>query len=301
MFFYNYIFGGMFIVFVVPILLGFPIASQQMHILKRKALSYVEGTPQECAKEKISIDGAMKHLFERVSTLPVHKILAEALNQQLGSLELEELKKSFKDEGTLVELVDDPNPLASLYTSQEHLEHEQWVVNFVDALSGKKMKLLDKEPVTAEWLAQEQADAVKFVCGMEDAVCAVRGIAGAGKTTMLKELHHHLEKAGHKLLYLAPTASAVDVLKSEGFLNATTVSAYLAKSNTEIEEEWRKAVIVIDESGLKSTKQGYETLRLAHKNWQRVVLVGDSKQHVSVEAGDFLRLLETHSKMKSNE
>ncbi len=254
-------------------------------------------------KEKISLNHAAKHLFERESTLPSHKILAEALNQSLGSLELSNLKKV--NEASLVQLVDDPNPLVSLYTSKEHLEHEKWAVNFVDALSGKKQKLLDMEPITSEWLAKEQADAVKFVCSMRDAVCAVRGIAGAGKTTMLKELHGHLEAAHHKMLYLAPTASAVEVLKSEGFLNAMTVSEYLSKSAFEaeanVQNSWHKAVIVIDESGLKSTKQGYEVLKLAHKNLQRVVLVGDSKQHVSVEAGDFLRLLETHSKMKSNE
>jgi len=249
-------------------------------------------------KEKFALEAASEHLFERVTSLPSHKILAEALNQQLGFLELEELKTTFLKDTSLVQLVDDPHPLASLYTTKEHLEHEEWAVNFVNASCGRRPKLLVEEPITSDWLAKEQSDAVKFVCGMKDAVCAVRGIAGAGKTTMLKELHGHLEGAGHQMLYLAPTASAVDVLRSEGFLNATTVSEYLAKAN---QEPWHHAVIVIDESGLKSTKQGYEVLKLAQSRWQRVVLVGDSKQHVSVEAGDFLRLLETHSKMKSNE
>lgn len=268
---------------------------------KIEAIKVNEIQNRASRKENIAIDSAVEHLFERASTLSSHQILAEALNQRLGSLELEELKKelsNFKKEASLVELLSDPNPLASLYTSKEHFEHETWAVNFVNASCGRRPKLLVEEPVTSDWLAKEQSDAVKFVCGMKDAVCAVRGIAGAGKTTMLKELNGHLEGAGHQMLYLAPTASAVDVLRSEGFLNATTVSEYLAKAN---QEPWHHSIIVIDESGLKSTKQGYEVLKLAQSKWQRVVLVGDSKQHVSVEAGDFLRLLETHSKMKSNE
>jgi conjugative relaxase-like TrwC/TraI family protein len=281
-----------------------------LSFLKISALKKVEemkvredGATQNVAsrKEAIALESAMSHLFERSSTLSNHQILAEALNQQLGFVELEELKKEVSNvqkEGSLLELLSDPNPLASLYTSKEHFEHETWAVNFVNASCGKRPKLLFEEPVASEWLAKEQSDAVKFICGMKDAVCAVRGIAGAGKTTMLKELHGHLEKERHQLLYLAPTASAVDVLKKEGFLNATTVSEYLAKAE---QEPWHHAVIVIDESGLKSTKQGYEVLKLAQARWQRIVLVGDSKQHVSVEAGDFLRLLETHSKMKSNE
>ncbi len=36
-------------------------------------------------------------------------------------------------------------------------------------------------------------------------------------------------------------------------------------------------------------------LRLAQKHDMRVIFVGDVRQHVSVEAGDFLRVLETHS------
>jgi len=268
---------------------------------KVESMKISEISNRASRKEIIALESAMDHLFERSSTLSKHQLLAEALNQRLGFVELEELKKevsNLQKEGYLLELVSDPNPLVSLYTSKEHFEHETWAVNFVNASCGKRPKLLFEEPVTSEWLAKEQSDAVKFICGMKDAVCAVRGIAGAGKTTMLKELHGRLTKERHQLLYLAPTASAVDVLKKEGFLNATTVSEYLAKAE---QEPWHHAVIVIDESGLKSTKQGYEVLKLAQTRWQRIVLVGDSKQHVSVEAGDFLRLLETHSKMKSNE
>lgn len=52
-----------------------------------------------------------------------------------------------------------------------------------------------------------------------------------------------------------------------------------------------------DEAGLKSNRQGAELLRLAQKHEMRVLLVGDVRQHVSVEAGDFLRVLEAHSKL----
>jgi len=64
---------------------------------------------------------------------------------------------------------------------------------------------------------------------------------------------------------------------------------------------YAQAVIIIDEAGLQSSKQGAEALALAQKHRQRVVFVGDSRQHVSVEAGDFLRILETHSKLESRE
>ena len=55
------------------------------------------------------------------------------------------------------------------------------------------------------------------------------------------------------------------------------------------------AVLVVDEAGLASNAQGAEILRLAETHGMRVVFIGDSKQHTSVEAGDFLRVLEKHS------
>ena len=60
----------------------------------------------------------------------------------------------------------------------------------------------------------------------------------------------------------------------------------------------RRAVVICDEAGLKSNRQGAELLRLAQKHDLRVLLVGDVRQHVSVEAGDFLRVLETHSQLR---
>ena len=124
----------------------------------------------------------------------------------------------------------------------------------------------------------------------------IRGVAGAGKTTMLQELERHLAAAGHKLLYPAPTASAVDVLRAEGFVSAMTVAAYLTRTQSgQVPPAWQEAVVVVDEAGLSSNHQGAALLKIAEVAKQRVVLVGDSRQHSSVDAGDFMRVLEAHS------
>ena len=84
------------------------------------------------------------------------------------------------------------------------------------------------------------------------------------------------------------------MLRNEGFAQATTVEDFLR--NAEKRGGLRNAVVICDEAGLKSNRQGAELFRLAHKHNMRVLLVGDVRQHVSVEAGDFLRVLEAHSK-----
>jgi ATP-dependent exoDNAse (exonuclease V) alpha subunit len=100
---------------------------------------------------------------------------------------------------------------------------------------------------------------------------------------------------GRRVHYVAPTAAAAKVLQAEGFGNATTVEDFL--QNVSRRESLSEAVVICDEAGLKSNRQGAELLRLAQKYRMRVIFVGDVRQHVSVEAGDFLRVLETHSKL----
>jgi ATP-dependent exoDNAse (exonuclease V) alpha subunit len=85
------------------------------------------------------------------------------------------------------------------------------------------------------------------------------------------------------------------VLQGEGFHNATTVEEFLR--NVSKREPLKGAVVICDEAGLKSNRQGADLLHLAQQNNARVLLVGDVRQHVSVEAGDFLRVLETHNQL----
>jgi len=115
------------------------------------------------------------------------------------------------------------------------------------------------------------------------------------KATTLREVQRALNEAGRDVFAITPTASAARVLRKEGFGQAITVEDFLR--NAESRGGLQNAIVICDEAGLKSNRQGEELLRLAQKHNIRVLLVGDVRQHVSVEAGDFLRVLEAHSKL----
>jgi conjugative relaxase-like TrwC/TraI family protein len=278
---------------------------RQLDTLKDAALR--RGPVQEAAgdgsdgggRETDALAAAAAHRFERASVLKGHEILAEALNVGLGRLRLDRLKAQAQaGAGGLVALGRAENTLSVEFATARGVSLEKWAVGLVNRTQGTCAALVAGNIPVAEWLADEQKRAVRFVVWSQDQFMAIRGVAGAGKTTLLKELDGHLQKASHRLLYLAPTAAAVKVLKSEGFTNATTVSDYLAKAGRgAMPAEWQKAVVVVDEAGLQSNKQGADVLGLAQRESQRVVFVGDSRQHSSVEAGDFLRVLEAHSKI----
>ncbi len=258
--------------------------------------------PDDRSHEQAALGSAVAHRFERASVLKGHEVLAEALNADLGKLDLRKLKGEVRTGSAgLVALEKNGagnDELSARFATGRGIALEKWSVGFVNAGKGSCPALLLGRVQMAAWLSDEQKEAVRFVGASQDQVMAVRGVAGAGKTTLLKELDGHLAEAKQKMLYLAPTASAVKVLHSEGFTKATTVSEYLAKTQDRaMPPEWKGAIVVVDEAGLASNQQGAALLGLAEKERQRIVFVGDSRQHSSVEAGDFLRVLEGHSKI----
>ncbi|HEY5743425.1 MAG TPA: MobF family relaxase, partial [Terrimicrobiaceae bacterium] len=248
-----------------------------------------DATPRQSAngKEKEALGVAVAHGFERASVLKCHQVLAEALNVGMGAVELAKLKMALMRGGAETELLaaNVENPLAGELATKNGIKTEMWSVGFVNRTNGKFAPLAADADVR---LQGEQGEAVRFVCRSTNQVVAVRGVAGTGKTTMLKEFSRQLAAQGREMVYLAPTASAAQVLKKEGFEGATTVADYLTQA---ARRPWTNAVVVVDEAGLQSNNEGAAVLRHAQKERQRIVFVGDSRQHVAVEAGDFLRVL----------
>lgn len=247
--------------------------------------------------EQQALDACIRHLFERQSVFKEHEILAEALNQSLGSLDLGKLKSLLRKEGaSLVRLAESSEcSLLGEYCTREGLQLELQCVELVNRTKGA-FEALNEAFQPSSSLSKEQADAVHIILGSHDQVISFRGVAGAGKTTTLREVSRGLSEAGHTVIAITPTTSAAKVLQSEGFPDATTVEDFIR--NGEKRGDLSRAVVICDEAGLKSNRQGADLLRLASKYRLRVLLVGDVRQHVSVEAGDFLRVLEEYSRIE---
>jgi beta-glucosidase/6-phospho-beta-glucosidase/beta-galactosidase len=91
---------------------------------------------------------------------------------------------------------------------------------------------------------------VRHVLQSTDRVTAIRGGAGTGKTTMMREAVAAIESNGAKVFTFAPSAEASrGVLRTDaGFANAETVEALL--QNEKLQAQVRGQVIWIDEAGL---------------------------------------------------
>ena len=174
-------------------------------------------------------------------------------------------------------------------------------MEFVNQTQGSCSPLGKIQGVDFDFRSDEQRSAVLETLQTTDRVYAIRGCAGAGKTTCLQEIRKGLEAGGRTVYYLAPTAAAVAVLRRDGFSQATTVHDFLTNQIKTDPDQIRQSVIIIDESSLQSTKLGATLLKTAQAYDARVLFVGDVRQHVSVEAGDFLRILEQHSRLRRSE
>jgi len=241
-----------------------------------------------------SLAYSQEHIFERLSVAREHEILTEALRHGRGNVELRDLQGSLSLErakGTLISAGDEMATHASLQRERDMIAVVNQGTDRYDRLS----KGCDFEP--SDKLRPEQRRAVEAVLDSRDLAINVRGAAGTGKTATLREIDRGLKDAGHEVLAVAPTRSAVDELGKVGFRDAMTVSRLLEAQ--EPQGALRGRVLIVDEAGMVSGRQMQSLLHLAEDHGARIVFSGDTRQIPSVEASDALRILERESDLKS--
>ncbi len=130
-------------------------------------------------------------------------------------------------------------------------------------------------------LNPSQREAVDAVFLSREKIVGLDGIAGGGKTTTLAVVREGAEAEGYTVEGFAPTSRAAQKLGEAG-IKTSTLQMHLARGQKP--DTGEKRLYVLDESSLASTKQMHEFLTRLHPN-DRVLLVGDTRQHESIEAG----------------
>jgi conjugative relaxase-like TrwC/TraI family protein len=131
-------------------------------------------------------------------------------------------------------------------------------------------------------LNRAQMTVVEDVLSSPDRIQGIQGFAGAGKTTTLSVVRDAAESHGYAVEGLAPTSRATRQLNDAG-VESGTLQGFLARSPNHAIQEQRHFYFV-DESSVASTNQMREFLARLGPN-DRVLLIGDTRQHQGVEAG----------------
>jgi len=130
-------------------------------------------------------------------------------------------------------------------------------------------------------LSRSQLKAVDDIFVSREKIVGLDGVAGAGKTTTLAVIRDGAEAQGYTVEGFAPTSRAAHKLAEAG-IEASTLQHHLARG--ERPDTGEKRLYVLDESSLASTRQMHEFIERLRPN-DRVLLVGDTRQHEAVEAG----------------
>jgi conjugative relaxase-like TrwC/TraI family protein len=236
--------------------------------------------------ENRALTYAVAHIFERKSVVPEHELLDAALSHRLGDVDLPKLKAAVKAETDLVRTEHG-------FLTKTILATELDLIQTVNSACGAVSPLHPGYQVS-DWLSEDQRRAIYHILRTSDRVTGLRGLAGTGKTTALRDLVAACNEARVEPLFCAPTASATDVLRKEGFDAVTLASLLQSKPVLSARQ-----VVVLDEAGavgIDDMKRLFDLARDA-----RIVLSGDTGQHASVVRGDALRILEQHSNFKSGQ
>jgi conjugative relaxase-like TrwC/TraI family protein len=244
--------------------------------------------PDKAAQQAVTY--ARDHLFERGAVHARKDILAAALDRGMGQTTHARVREEFERRVQAGEFRQVENiGTGPQYTTAAMLRLERETIGQMQ--EGNRRSYGDPMLVEGEIrietgerhpeLNAGQRKAVDEVFLSREKIVGLDGVAGAGKTTTLAVVREGAEQAGYKVEGFAPTSRASQKLGEAG-IETKTLQAHLAQGQRADTGEHR--LYVMDESSLASTKQMHEFVNRLHPN-DRVLLVGDTRQHESVEAG----------------
>jgi conjugative relaxase-like TrwC/TraI family protein len=228
--------------------------------------------------------------IEREAVVDERELMRDALRRGMGETTFREIQHNFNERlrsGEFIEVGQERHAAAGrTFTTREMLDYERDNLAHMKADQGKHEPLVSeekREELTEKFahLSDSQRRAVKEILSSRDQITGLDGVAGSGKTTSLAAIREAAEREGYQVEGLAPTSRAAQQLE-EACIRSNTLQYHLARSYAN--ESQQRRLYVVDESSLASTRQVNDFLNRLNQH-DRVILVGDTRQHQGVEAG----------------
>jgi conjugative relaxase-like TrwC/TraI family protein len=255
-------------------------AHEQQHVVQ----------PEKTVQQAVTY--SRNHVFERSAVQDERAILQSAIDRSMGQATYSQVRQELEHRvmrGEFRAVAQSHGRAAPQYTTAEMMRMEREIVGYMQRGNQRgyddPMLVLPQLRISTEdrhpELSRAQRKAVDDIFLSREKIVGLDGVAGAGKTTTLTIVREGAESQGYKVEGFAPTSRAAHKLAEAG-METSTLQHHLARGAQQ--DTGEKRLYVLDESSLASTRQMHEFIERLHRN-DRVLLVGDSRQHEAVEAG----------------
>jgi conjugative relaxase-like TrwC/TraI family protein len=256
----------------------------------REQLQHQQKPTNTIDRVRESLTFARDKNFEREAVVDERALIRDGLRRGMGEVTYAQVRANLDARlaaGEFQVVDHGQNTPARQFTTARTVEAEHEIVHRVTEERNQIDPVLSRSDAIAvadrhQYLNRAQKSVVEDVLSAPDRVQGIQGYAGAGKTTTLSVIREAAESRGYTVEGFAPTSRAARQLNEAG-VESGTLQGFLAHSAKPDAAE-QKHFYLVDESSLASTNQMREFLARLGSN-DRVLLIGDTRQHQGVEAG----------------
>ena len=258
---------------------------------RRQKLAQEQPYDERQRQAQAAMTFARDRSFEREAVHDERALFVHAIRRGMGQTTYPEVRANFEARvasGEFRVIAGEKHDTGRRFTTAETIKAEKEIIRKM--LDGHNrapqiMTIQQAIPLTESrpYLNRVQRDAVEHVLTSRDQVQGLHGRAGVGKTTTLAVVREGAERNGYEVEGFAPTSRAAQQLRDAG-IRADTLQGFLAHGNRQPADGTNRHLYLVDESSLSSTKQMREFLEKIGPR-DKVLLIGDTRQHQGVDAG----------------
>jgi conjugative relaxase-like TrwC/TraI family protein len=254
-----------------------------------------------------AVASAVRHLGEREAAFTRSEIYRAALGFALPT-SLAEIEHRIEQLVRQGHLERGRGGDRDLLTTRDAISLEQRIIAAVESgrgvapaiiapeLAGTRLQALSQIKYGLT-LNHGQEGAGRLLLGSYNRIVAIQGVAGAGKSTVLKPVADILREEGRAVLGLAVQNTLVQMLERETGIPSMTVSRFLGQHRdllegadaarlAEARAAMRGTVVLLDEASMVGNADKEKLVRLANLlELGRFASIGDRKQLGAVDAG----------------
>ncbi len=249
-----------------------------------------ERKPDDQSKAQEAVAYAKSSIYEREAVSDERVILRDALRRGMGETTYAAVKAEFdarQGRGEFRQVEGQKHDTGRGFTTPETIANERANVAHVMRGLSQVQPIMTKDEAAAQaetraFLNEAQRTVITEVLTTTDRIHGLQGLAGTGKTTVLESIREGAEREGYTVEGFAPSSRAAGQLRDAG-IRATTLQSFVARGGDPAENA-SPHLYMLDESSLASTKQMRAFLDKIGPD-DRVLVIGDTRQHQGVEAG----------------